>query len=258
MSEYANLKDLEMDLPFVRGDGRASDALRAVSMTLDYIPSALGSVLIECGKTRVICVASMEDKLPRWMLQEQNRTGWVTAEYSLLPYAGGTRKMREATAGKLSGRTQEIQRLIGRALRAAVDLKQLGDRTIWIDCDVIEADGGTRTASVTGGFVALYAALHRLVARNVIKCMPPMRRVAAVSVGIVENCPVLDLNYEEDFAAQTDFNIVMTDSGDFVELQGTAEENPFTSTQLQAMLALGEKGCQELLARQAEVLQSLA
>jgi len=257
MSEYASFKDLDLDLPFVRGDGRAFDALRPVRMTLDYIPSALGSVLIECGRTRVICVASVEDRLPRWMMQERERTGWVTAEYSLLPYAGGGRKMREATAGKLSGRTQEIQRLIGRALRGVVDLKGLGERTVWIDCDVIEADGGTRTASVTGGFVALSAALQRLVRKKVLKTVPLIRRVAAVSVGIVENYPVLDLNYEEDFAAQTDFNIVMTDTGEFVEVQGTAEEAPYTRAQLDAMLELGAKGCRELLACQQEVLETL-
>jgi ribonuclease PH len=257
MSEYTSFRDIDIELPFVRSDGRAFDGLRPATMTLDYIPSALGSVLIECGHTRVICVASVEDRLPRWMMQEQDRTGWVTAEYSLLPYAGGGRKMREATAGKLSGRTQEIQRLIGRALRAAVDLKKLGERTVWVDCDVIEADGGTRTASVTGGFVALYTALHRLARKNVIKHMPITRRVAAVSVGIVENCPVLDLNYEEDFAASTDFNIVMTDGGEFVEVQGTAEEAPFSPPQLQDLLALGEQGCRELLALQAEVLNGL-
>lgn len=244
----------ELDKLGLRADGRKPDQLRTVRITPDYIPSALGSVLIECGRTRVICVASVENRLPRWMLDEQERTGWVTAEYSLLPYAGGDRKMREATAGKLSGRTQEIQRLIGRALRSAVDLQALGERTVWVDCDVIEADGGTRTAAVTGGYLALHLALRRLHQRRELKQLPLPRRVAAVSVGIVNGVALLDLDFSEDRTAAVDFNVVMTDADEFVEVQGTAEGQPFSGEQFAAMLALARAGCRQLLARQHDVL----
>ena len=192
------------------------------------------------------------------MQQNIRKQGWITAEYSLLPYAGGPRKMRESTAGRVGGRTQEIQRLIGRSFRSIVDLKALGERTIWIDCDVIEADGGTRTASVTGGYVALYVALRRLVKKRVIDRMPLKRRVSAISVGIVDKMPLLDLDYNEDAAADVDFNVVMTDAGEFVEVQGTAEERPFTHEQLSQMLALAEKGCRKLFALQEEALDKWA
>jgi len=248
----------ELDKLTLRAGGRKPDQLRAVTITPDYIPSALGSVLIECGRTRVICVASLEQKLPRWMMDEKARTGWVTAEYSLLPYAGGGRKMREATAGKVTGRTQEIQRLIGRALRAAVTLKDVGDNTIWIDCDVIEADGGTRTAAVTGGYLALHIALQRLVKQRVLRKSPLLRRVAAVSVGMVGERALLDLDYSEDSRAAVDFNVVMTDGGAFVEMQGTAEEQPFSPAQLAAMLELAQQGCTELFGIQDTIIRGLA
>lgn len=247
----------ELSVAHVRSEGRAADQLRTVRITLDYVPSTPGSVLIECGRTRVICVASVEEKLPRWMQQEKERTGWVTAEYSLLPYAGGERKIREATAGKVTGRTQEIQRLIGRALRTAVDLKQLGERTLWIDCDVIEADGGTRTAAVTGGYLALYSALYRLLQQKKLKKLPIVRQVAAVSVGIVNQQALLDLDYAEDSAADVDLNVVMTGDGEFVELQGTAEERPFSQEQLATMLALATRGCRELFDHQNAALRAL-
>lgn len=255
MPELNSFKDLNVS--HVRSGKRAADELRNVRIELDYIPSADGSVLIECGNTRVICVASVEDRLPRWMMQDPNKTGWITAEYSLMPYAGGGRKMRESTQGKVGGRTHEIQRLIGRSLRSAVNLKQLGERTIWIDCDVIQADGGTRTASITGGFIALYAALHRLVKRKVLRNLPIQRNVSAISVGIVQGQALLDLDYTEDFAAAVDFNIVMTDKGEFIETQGTAEEKPYTRDQLDEMLALGEKGCRELFALQNSIIAQL-
>jgi ribonuclease PH len=255
MPEWKRLDDLTA--PLARAQNRAADQLRPVTITPDYIPSALGSVLIECGRTRVICVASLEQKLPRWMMDEKERTGWVTAEYSLLPYAGGDRKMREATAGKVTGRTQEIQRLIGRALRAAVTLKDVGDNTIWIDCDVIEADGGTRTAAVTGGYLALHLAAQRLLRQRLLRKSPMLRRVAAVSVGMVNGTALLDLDYSEDSSAAVDFNVVMTDAGAFVEIQGTAEEQPFTPGQLSDMLTLAQKGCQELFAIQDKTLRAL-
>jgi len=255
MTELNSFNDL--NVTHVRSGKRTADELRNVRIELDYIPSADGSVLIECGNTRVICVASVEDRLPRWMMQDPNKTGWITAEYSLMPYAGGGRKMRESTQGKVGGRTHEIQRLIGRSLRSAVNLKQLGDRTIWIDCDVIQADGGTRTASITGGFIALYAALHRLVKRKVIRKMPILRNVSAISVGIVQKQVLLDLDYTEDFAAAVDFNVVMTDKGEYIETQGTAEEHPYTREQLDQMLAVAEKGCRELFDLQNATIAQL-
>ncbi len=258
MVELNSLKDLDKIGLAARASGRAADALRPAAITMDYIPSALGSALIECGSTRVICVASIEDKVPKWMYESNAKSGWVTAEYSLLPYAGGGRKMREATAGKLSGRTQEIQRLIGRALRSVVDLGALGERTVWVDCDVIQADGGTRTASVTGGFLALYAMCHRLVKQKVLRRMPLVRRVAAVSVGIVGGRALLDLDYSEDSMAEVDFNVVMTDTGDFIEIQGTAEEKPFSGARLDEMLALARTGCTALLDQQKTILDALA
>ncbi len=256
MPEFTNLKDL--DALVLRTGGRKLDELRSVAITPDFIPSAAGSVLIECGSTRVICVASIEDKVPKWMQQQNGdaaTTGWLTAEYNLMPYAGsGDRKMRESTAGKLSGRTQEIQRLIGRAFRTVVDLDGIGQRTIWIDCDVIEADGGTRTASVTGAYVALSIALHRLLKKKTIRQLPIHGQVSAVSVGMVKGRAMLDLDYSEDSTAETDMNVVMTTDGAFVEIQGTAEDKAFSRAHLDAMLALAEKGCRELHAKQLEAL----
>ncbi len=245
MPQIKNLKDLEIEI--ARNDGRQNDRLREIKITPNYIKNATGSVLIEAGNTRVVCVASIENKIPRWMIQQNIRKqGWITAEYNMLPYAGGQRKMRESTAGKVSGRTQEIQRLIGRSFRSVVDLKALGEKTIWIDCDVLEADGGTRTASITGAYVALALALKKLQKKKIIKGEPLKQQVAAISVGIVDGKPLLDLDYSEDFAAEVDFNVVMTDAGEFIEVQGTAEEKPFTGEQLSEMLKLAEKGCKEL------------
>ena len=254
MPEFSSFAQL--DGVSLRG-GRTPDQMRPVSLTLDYVPSATGSVLIECGRTRVICVASVEEKVPKWLQQQNSGSGWITAEYSLLPYAGGERKMRESTAGRLSGRTHEVQRLIGRAFRSVVDLRGLGERTIWIDCDVIEADGGTRTASITGAYVALYAALHRLVKNKTIKQLPIHGQVAAVSVGLVNGQPYLDLDYLEDSTADVDMNIVMTDKNEFVEVQGTAEAKPFSRAQLDHLLALAEAGCRALHQKQTEVLKQL-
>ena len=258
MADLKSFKELDTVAISTRAGGRKADVLRPSTITMDYIPSAPGSALIECGSTRVICVASIEDRVPKWMYDSNSKGGWVTAEYSLLPYAGGGRKMREATAGKVTGRTQEIQRLIGRALRSAVDLSALGERTVWIDCDVIQADGGTRTAAVTGGYLALYAMCHRLMKQKILKKMPLVRRVAAVSVGIVKENVLLDLDYSEDSMADVDFNVVMTDSGEFIEIQGTAEAQPFSSARLTDMLALAQKGCTELLAQQKTILDALA
>ena len=256
MSKIKSLKDLEIDV--ARNDGRQNDQLREIKITPHYIKNATGSVLIEAGKTRVVCVVSIEKKIPRWMMQQNIRKqGWVTAEYNMMPYAGGQRKMRESTIGKISGRTQEIQRLIGRSFRAVIDLKSLGENTVWIDCDVLEADGGTRTASITGAYVALFLALEKLKKQKIIKENPLKKQVAAISVGIVGGKPLLDLDYSEDFAAEVDFNVVMTNDGDFIEIQGTAEENPFSKNQLTDMLNLAEKGCKELFELQKKAIESV-
>lgn len=236
----------------MRLDGRERDQLRKVIIERNYIKHAEGSVLISVGDTRVVCTATVEERVPPFL--RNSGKGWITAEYSMLPRATQTRNMREATKGKVSGRTMEIQRLIGRALRSVVDLKQLGERTLWIDCDVIQADGGTRTASITGAFVAMIDALAPLVENQTLATMPIRDFLAATSVGVVngENC--LDLCYEEDFRASVDMNIVMTGEGKYIEIQGTGEENPFSREQLNDLLALGEKGIQELTAIQKEVL----
>ncbi len=230
-----------------RSDGRASDQLREVKITLDFIKHAEGSCLIEFGDTKVICTASVEEKVPPFL--KGTGQGWITAEYSMLPRATAQRTIREAAKGKLTGRTQEIQRLIGRSLRSAVDLTALGEITIWIDCDVIQADGGTRTASITGAFVALHRALERVDKLNAVKSF-----VAAVSVGIVDGQFLLDLNYEEDSMAEVDMNVVMNDWGLFVEVQGTAEGEPFSREALNRLLDLGEKGIKELITIQKETL----
>ncbi len=207
------------------------------------------------GRTQVICAASIEEDVPVWMKRQKVEGGWVTAEYSLLPYSTEGRTRREVTAGKLSGRTQEIQRLIGRAMRAAIDLDALGPRTIWIDCDVLQADGGTRTASITGAWVAVRRALERLKREGKISSIPMSASIAAISVGIVNGQPVLDLNYEEDAAASVDMNVVMTGSGRFVEVQGTAEENSYTRAELDAMLKLASGGIKKLLIAQRAALK---
>ena len=227
-----------------RNDGRSPEQLRQIHFQRGYTRYAEGSVLVSFGETRVLCNASVEQRVPPFM-RGQGR-GWVTAEYSMLPRATHTRSIREASKGKLSGRTQEIQRLIGRSLRAVTDLEAMGEITVQIDCDVLQADGGTRTASITGAYVALHDAFSALVAQGQLKKLPLFDSVAAVSVGIVNNCPVLDLNYEEDSCAAVDMNFVVTGAGRFVEVQGTAEEEPFTVLELDAMRDLALVGCDEL------------
>ncbi|HEU5346524.1 MAG TPA: ribonuclease PH [Ktedonobacterales bacterium] len=231
-----------------RHEGRASDALRPVSITVDYLKRAEGSALIEFGDTRVLCVASIEDGVPPFL--EGRGQGWVTAEYAMLPRSGATRSRRESVAGKVGGRTHEIQRLIGRSLRAALDLRALGERTITLDCDVLQADGGTRTAAITGAWVALQRATKRLKAEGALRADPVKAQVAAISVGIVKGEALLDLDYAEDSHAEVDSNVVMTDAGAFIEVQGTAEGKPFTRAQLDELLALAEKGIRELHALQ--------
>lgn len=240
----------------MRPDNRANDELRPFRMKRHYIKTAEGSVLIEMGKTRVICNASIEKKVPAF-LRDKGK-GWVTAEYGMLPRATSTRTMREASRGKIGGRTHEIQRLIGRSMRSVVDLEALGEITIWIDCDVIQADGGTRTASITGAFVALKDAVAYALRNGMIKKDPVKDYVAAVSVGIVSGEPVLDLSYEEDSTAEVDMNIVMTGTGKFIEIQGTAETEPFDNKQFQKMLHLANSGITEILTLQKKALKERA
>lgn len=232
----------------MRPDGRAEDELRTVRMTKDYISTAEGSVLIEMGRTRVICTASIEDKVPPF-LKDKGR-GWVTAEYSLLPRSTSVRVVRESQRGKIGGRTHEIQRLIGRSIRSVVDMEALGERTVWIDCDVIEADGGTRTAAITGAFICLADAMKYALETGMIKESPLRECVAAISVGLVEGRPLLDLCYEEDYGAEVDMNVVMTGSGKFVEVQGTAETEPFERQRLDEMLGLASGGIEKLIEMQ--------
>ncbi|MDH3998859.1 MAG: ribonuclease PH [Desulfuromonadales bacterium] len=238
--------------PQARFDGRRTDQLRPVTIERGFTRYAEGSVLISFGETKVLCNASVEENVPPFMRGQGK--GWVTAEYSMLPRATHTRSAREAARGKLGGRTQEIQRLIGRALRAVIDFELLGERTVVIDCDVLQADGGTRTASITGAFVALSDAVNGLLAAGKIKQSPLKDNVAAISVGIVSGQAVLDLPYEEDSQAEVDMNIVMTGDGRFVELQGTAEEEPFDDAALDAMRALAKIGCAELTRLQQAAL----
>lgn len=239
-------------MTFQRTDGRAHDALRPVTITRQYTRHAEGSVLVEFGHTRVLCTASVEEKVPPH--QRGSGEGWVTAEYGMLPRATHTRSDREAARGKQSGRTQEIQRLIGRSMRCVFDLKALGERTISLDCDVIQADGGTRTAAITGAFVAAHDAVTWLLAKQAIAATPIRTFVAAVSVGIVEGVPLLDLEYVEDAACDTDMNVVMTGDGGFVEVQGTAEGAAFSRAEMDRMLALADKGIRELVAAQKAAL----
>ncbi|MDA8212934.1 MAG: ribonuclease PH [Clostridia bacterium] len=236
-----------------REDGRAPDQLRPVQITRNYIKPAEGSVLIEVGDTKVICTATVEEKVPPF--QKGSGKGWVTAEYSMLPRATQTRTPRESAKGKIGGRTQEIQRLVGRALRSVVDLDKLGERTVWLDCDVIQADGGTRTASITGAFVALVDALQKLVDTGQLAKLPVTDYLAATSVGKIKGNLMLDLCYTEDSQAEVDMNVVMTRAGKFVELQGTAEAEPFTREEMDGMLALAEKGIRELIKIQEAVLK---
>ena len=235
-----------------RLDGRTADAVRPIRMTPDYIVHAEGSLLVEVGRTRVICTASIEDRVPPFLRGAGK--GWVTAEYGMLPRATSTRTTREAATGKLGGRTQEIQRLIGRSLRSITNLQELGERTVWVDCDVIQADGGTRTAAITGGFVALVLALERLRSQAAIARVPITDYVAATSVGIVQGAPLLDLAYDEDSRAEVDMNVVKTSGGAFIELQGTAETKPFDRAALDTLLGLADRGITELIAKQRELV----
>ncbi|MEO7401118.1 MAG: ribonuclease PH [Polaromonas sp.] len=237
-----------------RQGARATDALRSVRITRHYTVHAEGSVLIEFGATRVLCTASVEEKVPGH--KKGSGEGWVTAEYGMLPRATHTRSDREAARGKQSGRTQEIQRLIGRSMRSVFDLKKLGERTIYLDCDVLQADGGTRTASITGAFVAAQDAVSRLLAEGKLLETPILEHVAAISVGIVKGMPVLDLDYSEDSAADTDMNVVMTGAGHYVEVQGTAEGAAFSRKEMDALLVLAEKGIAELIVLQRHSLSN--
>jgi ribonuclease PH len=235
-----------------RGDGRATDELRPAQFERDFTVFAPGSVLVSMGRTRVLCTASVEERVPPWM--RGSGKGWVTAEYSLLPGSTGERVTREAAKGKQSGRTQEIQRLIGRSLRSVCDMAVLGELQITVDCDVIQADGGTRTASICGAYVALHDALTRLIQKGTLRANPLTEAVAAVSVGVVDGVCMLDLPYEEDSRAEVDMNVVMTSSGRFIEVQGTAEGMPFTKGELDEMLSLAEHGIAQLLDLQTETL----
>jgi ribonuclease PH len=237
-----------------RADGRVANQLRPLRFTNGIAPYATGSTLIEWGNTRVICGVTVEENVPRWMKEQNVIGGWITAEYSMLPYSTLQRKSRDITKGKIDGRSQEIQRLIGRAMRAAIDLGKLGSRTIWIDCDVLQADGGTRTAAISGSFVALSLAIRRLMAEGKLSENPMLHAVAAVSVGIVHNQPLLDLCYTEDAAAEVDMNLVMNSIGEFIELQGSGEESTFSEEQLAKLLVLGKTGIRELLAAQQAAL----
>jgi ribonuclease PH len=237
-----------------RPDGRLPTQLRLVGFRNNIAPYATGSTLVEWGNTRVICGVTIEETVPRWMKEQNVAGGWITAEYSMLPYSTLQRKQRDITRGKIDGRSQEIQRLIGRAMRTAVDLQRLGPRTIWVDCDVLQADGGTRTAAITGGFVALALAVKNLVASGRLTENPLQHAVAAVSVGIVDNHPLLDLCYTEDAAATVDFNLVMNSAGEFIEVQGTGEESTFTEGQLGDLLSVGKAGIRELLVAQEAAL----
>lgn len=237
----------------MRPDGRTAEKLREIKITRNFLNTAEGSVLIEIGNTRVICTASIEDKVPQF-LKDKNR-GWVTAEYSMLPRSTSTRTPRESVSGRIGGRTHEIQRLIGRVMRSVTNLEALGERTIWLDCDVIQADGGTRTAAITGAFVALTDAVKYALKNKIIGRQPIKDYVAAVSVGIVDGKPLLDLSYEEDSTAEVDMNVVMTGSGKFIEIQGTAETNPFDKKMLQELLGLAETGIKEIIEMQKSVLE---
>jgi ribonuclease PH len=242
---------------FSRPDLRAPDQIRPISFDLGVAPNATGSVLVAMGNTRVICGVMIEETVPRWMKEQNVTGGWLTAEYSMLPYSTNTRKPRDISKGRLDGRSSEIQRLIGRSLRAVVDLEKLGPRTMWIDCDVLQADGGTRTAAITGASLAVALACRKLTDQKKIAAPPIRKLVAAVSAGVFEGVAVLDLNYEEDKAVTVDFNLVATEDGEFVEMQGSGEEATFSNHELEEMLALGRKGIGELIAAQRAVLASL-
>ena len=240
---------------YIRADGRKANQLRPVSFQNNIAPHATGSTLIAWGNTRVICGVMVEEIVPRWMKEQGVPGGWLTAEYSMLPYSTLQRKQRDINKGKIDGRSQEIQRLIGRSMRAAIDLEKIGPRTICIDCDVLQADGGTRTASITGAYVALSLAVNKLLADGKITQNPMLSAVAAVSVGITDDLALLDLCYTEDVAAAVDLNLVMTAKGEFIEIQGTGEESTFTEMQLAELLSLGKVGVRGLLAAQLKAIQ---
>src|SRR5436190_5219860 len=240
-----------------RSDGRASDQIRSVNFDLNIAPHASGSVLVAMGNTRVICGVMIEETVPRWVKEQSVTGGWLTAEYSMLPYSTTTRKPRDIMKGRLDGRSTEIQRLIGRSLRAVVDLDRLGARTIWVDCDVLQADGGTRTAAITGASLAVAIACRKLSKEKKLDAPPVQKLVAAVSAGVLDGNAILDLNYEEDKLVTVDFNLVATEDGELVELQGSGEESTFSQSQLDEMLALGRKGVAELIAAQRAVLARL-
>ncbi|MBP9900521.1 MAG: ribonuclease PH [Verrucomicrobia subdivision 3 bacterium] len=237
-----------------RADGRQPDQLRPIHFRNNIAPYATGSTLIEWGSTRVICGVTIEDNVPRWMKEQNVTGGWITAEYSMLPYSTLQRKARDITKGKIDGRSQEIQRLIGRAMRATLDLEKLGQRTICVDCDVLQADGGTRTAAITGAYVALVIAIRRLIASGKLAENPILHAVGAVSVGMVNGQALLDLCYTEDVGATVDFNMVMNSAGEFIELQGTGEEATFSEGQLAELLKLGKLGVRQLLEAQEDAL----
>jgi len=238
----------------LRADGRRADQLRPIRFQNHIAPNATGSTLIEWGNTRVICGVMVEEMVPRWMKDQNVSGGWITAEYSMLPYSTQQRKPRDIAKGRIDGRSQEIQRLIGRAMRAAVDLEKLGPRTIWVDCDVLQADGGTRTAAITGSYVALALAFRYLQQIGAVTKLPLGAQVSAISCGIAKGQPVLDLDYDEDSTAEADANFVFTSEGGIVEIQGTAEQKPFAEKDFLAMLALARKGCVELAEIQRQAL----
>jgi len=238
----------------LRSNNRASDKLREVTFQTGIAPQASGSVLISFGRTQVLCAASIEEGVPRWMKEQSVTGGWLTAEYSMLPYSTSPRKQRDSTRGKIDGRSTEIQRLIGRSLRAGIDLEALGSRTLWVDCDVLQADGGTRTASITGASLAIALACNKLLKEGKVTKSPVSRQIAAVSVGVVGSEVLLDLDYPEDRDASVDLNLVMTGDLEFIELQASGEENVFGDAQLATMLDYGRRGISELVARQEEIL----
>ena len=237
-----------------RADNRRPNQLRPIRFQNHIAPYAAGSTLVEWGNTRVICGVTIDENVPRWMKEQKIAGGWLTAEYSMLPYSTLERKPRDSAKGKIDGRSQEIQRLIGRAMRAALNLEKLGERTVWVDCDVLQADGGTRTAAITGAYVALSMAMQNLLAEGKLTVEPVLHAVAGVSVGIVNGQPLLDLCYAEDVAAAVDMNLVMNSAGEFIEVQGTGEEATFSEKQLGDLLALGKAGIRELLAAQEKAL----
>lgn len=240
--------------PSPRSNKRSSDQLREITFQTGIAPQASGSVLISFGHTQVLCAASIEEGVPRWMKEQGVTGGWLTAEYSMLPYSTAPRKPRDSSRGKIDGRSTEIQRLVGRSLRAGIDLEALGSRTLWVDCDVLQADGGTRTASITGASVAIALACNRLVSEGKLPKTPVLRRIAAVSVGVLASEVLLDLDYPEDRDAEVDLNLVMTGELEFIELQASGEENVFDDQQLAQMLDYGKRGITELVARQEEIL----